>query len=748
MRLRAARSPTFGVPPVRSVAAFAALLILSAAPLFTAAAQAPASSRIDADRLMTDVAKLASAEMEGRLTGSAGSQRARAMILERFAQLQLRPVNGSYEQPFSFTRARGNQSLEGVNLIGVVPGTHSQDRSHYAVISAHYDHLGVRNGQIFPGADDDASGVTAMLALAGWFAKHPTRQSLAFVAFDGEEQGLQGSKHFVAHPLFPLANISVVVNLDMVGRGDKNELFVVGTRYTPELRATVEEAAKGHRIVVRFGHETPGVPGEQDWTQSSDHGPFHSAGRPFLYFGVEDHADYHKPTDTADKIRRAFFVDATDVILETITALANRAVPAQGARVSPEEQSIVAAVDAGNPEALALLERVVNINSGSMNFAGVREVGRVFQSELDALGFTTRWIDGTAFKRAGHLVGERSGKGPRVLLIGHLDTVFEPDSPFQRFERIDEKTAQGPGIIDMKGGDVVMIQALKALKAGGVLDNLQVTVVMTGDEELTGEPLTAAREALVAAAKHAEVAIGFEDGPGDPKTAVIARRGTTGWRIGVEAKPAHSSQIFRKDIGAGAIYEAARILQSFREQLSGEEHLTFNPGVILGGTAIDFDPAQARGTAFGKENVVAERAIVMGDLRALSVEQFERAKKKMRDIVAASLPFAQATIEFDEGYPPLAPTEGNRQLLALYDQASRDVGAGPVTAVNPDRAGAADVSFVARHVKMIIDGVGLMGHSDHTPQETADLSTLSSQTKRAAILLYRISRGALRRSRE
>jgi glutamate carboxypeptidase len=417
--------------------------------------------------------------------------------------------------------------------------------------------------------------------------------------------------------------------------------------------------------------------------------------------------------------------------------------PSRSARVSPEEQAIVSSIDSANAQALALLQQVVDINSGSMNFDGVRAVGKVFRAELDALGFTTRWVDGAAFKRAGHLVAERRGKGPRVLLIGHLDTVFEPDSPFQRFERIDDKTARGPGIIDMKGGDVVMVFALRALKAAGALDGLDLTVVMTGDEELSGEPLSAAREALIAAARGADVALGFEDGPGDPKTAVVARRGAISWLLRVKAKPSHSSQIFRADIGSGAIYEAARILNTFRDKLAGEEHLTFNPGLILGGTGVDLDAPQARGMANGKENVVAGEAVIMGDLRTLSPEQLESAKKRMKEIVSASLPHSEATLTFDEGYPPLAPTDGNRRLLALYDQASRDVGAGPVSAVNPDRAGAADVSFVASEVKMILDGIGLMGQNDHTAQETADLSTLPSQTKRAAILLYRISRGAL-----
>jgi len=408
------------------------------------------------------------------------------------------------------------------------------------------------------------------------------------------------------------------------------------------------------------------------------------------------------------------------------------------AGLSTDEKALVAFVDAHNGEALTLLERVVNINSGTQNFAGVREVGKIFMQELDAIGFTSEWIDGTPFKRAGHLVATHAGTGPKILLIGHLDTVFEADSPFQKMTRGESNTAGGPGIIDMKGGDVIIVAALKALASTGALKNMNVTVVMTGDEEDSGEPLSAARAALVNAARGAAVAIGFEDGPGDPRTAVVARRGTTGWTLRVRGTPAHSSQIFRHDIGSGAIFEAARILNAFREKMAGEPHLTFNPGTILGGTAVEFDGVQARGTAFGKTNVVAEHVVVAGDLRTLSPEQLAKAKKTMQDIVATPVTHGSATLTFDEGYPPMAPTEGNRKLLAMYDQASRDVGAGPVAAVDPDRAGAADVSFVAGEVKMILDGVGLMGRDDHTVKETADLSTLPSQTKRAAILLHRL----------
>jgi glutamate carboxypeptidase len=410
---------------------------------------------------------------------------------------------------------------------------------------------------------------------------------------------------------------------------------------------------------------------------------------------------------------------------------------------SPAERAIVGAVDAGNADALALLEKAVNLNSGTQNFAGVRAVGDLFRREFDALGFKTSWVDGAGFKRAGHLIADHPGRGPRTILVGHLDTVFEPDSPFQKFQRIDEKTATGPGVIDMKGGDVIIIAALKALKAAGALADMNVVVVMTGDEEDSGDPQDAARAALVDAAKGAEYALGFEDGPGDPKFAVTARRGTSSWKLEVTAKSGHSSQIFRDDIGDGANYELARILDGFRRKLAGEAHLTFNPSLVLGGTALDVDAVLSRGSASGKTNVIAARAVALGDLRTLSNEQLQHARDTMKAVLAdGPLPQTQATLTFDDGYPSLPPTEGNARLLAEYDRASRDLGFGPVSAVSPDRAGAADVSFLSAHVKSIIDGIGLMGHDDHSPQETADLTTLPSQTKRAAIVLYRIARGS------
>src|SRR3954465_2019256 len=425
----------------------------------------------------------------------------------------------------------------------------------------------------------------------------------------------------------------------------------------------------------------------------------------------------------------------------------SRALLAQpAAALSVDERAVVRYVDADNARALALLQRIVDINSGTMNFAGVRRVADVLRAELDSLGFTTRWVDGAPFKRAGHLVAEHPGPGPKLLLIGHLDTVFEPSSPFQRFERLDDSTARGPGVIDMKGGDVIIVAALRALKQAGVLPKMNVTIVYHGDEEDAGAPLTEARRTLLEAARGASAAIGVEDGPGDPHLAVISRRGDESWTLRTTGTPAHSSQIFQKEVGAGAgcggagaVYEAARVLSEFYKQLSGERYLTFNPGLALGGTAVKLDSTAVAGSAEGKSNVVAAQMTVVGDLRTISPEQLARAKQTMQAIAAAHLPNTTAELTFDPGYPPMAPTAGNRRLLALYDRVSRDLGLWPVTAVDPSKAGAADVSFVADIVPMKIDGVGLSGRDDHTTKETADLRMLPVQTKRAALLIYRLA---------
>jgi len=408
----------------------------------------------------------------------------------------------------------------------------------------------------------------------------------------------------------------------------------------------------------------------------------------------------------------------------------------------PVEQRLLAHIDRQEDAALDLLIRSVNMNSGTMNLSGVRAVGELFGEAFAREGFAVEWIDGAGFQRAGHLVARHTGAEARrkVLLIGHLDTVFEPDSPFQRFTRIDEHHATGPGIADMKGGNVIMLQALAALRVTGALERLDVTVVLTGDEELSGRPLAQSKQALVDAARHADIALGFENGDGDYRTANVARRGSVGWQLRVTGTPAHSSQVFREDIGSGAIYEAARILNAFHDDsvLRNEQYLTFNPGRIAGGTTLRDEPAENTTSAYGKSNVVAESALVDGDIRALSTEQLVRARARMQAIVAEHLPHTSAAITFDEGYPPMAPSAGNQRLLALYSEVSEDLGFGPVTAVSPLRAGAADIAFAAAHVDMALDGLGMSGTEGHTVNETGYLPALTLQAKRAAVLLYRL----------
>jgi glutamate carboxypeptidase len=408
--------------------------------------------------------------------------------------------------------------------------------------------------------------------------------------------------------------------------------------------------------------------------------------------------------------------------------------------LSDAEKAMTTFVDGRYEDAIAYLERVVNINSGSMNFDGVKAVGAVFDETFKEMGFRTWWVDGSDFERAGHLFAQRGTRGPHVLMIGHLDTVFEDDSEFQTFSRLDEHTAMGPGVIDMKGGDVVIVEVLRALEHMGVLDDLTITVALIGDEESSGDPLEVGRASLVEAAKNADIALAFEPGDGRPETAVVARRGFTGWELRTTGTRAHSSTVFTPKSGYGAIYEASRILVGFYETMVGEEHLTFNPGAILGGTTLSWDDENEEGEAFGKSNVIAGQALVSGDLRTLSLEQRARAKERMLAVVEEHLPGTDATLTFRDSYPPMGPTDGNHRLLEQLSAVSQDLGLGPVGPVDPGEAGAADISFAAGHVDMALDGLGILGEGTHTTHETADLRTLPMQVKRVALLLYRMSR--------
>lgn len=405
------------------------------------------------------------------------------------------------------------------------------------------------------------------------------------------------------------------------------------------------------------------------------------------------------------------------------------------------ERKIISAVDKFNENAISLLKKAVNINSGTMNFEGVQKVGSLFQKELDKLGFKTELTNGDAYGRAGHLIATRKGKkDPKFLMIGHLDTVFELDSPLQEYTMQNDSIMKGPGVADMKGGDVIIILAMQALSEAGLLDDMSIEIIMTGDEEKSGKPLELSKKDLIDAAKRADIALGFENGDNNPKTIVVSRRGSTDWKLKVSGNPAHSSQIFTEPVGVGAIYETSRILNEFYSQLSKEKDLTFNPGFIIGGTTLNPDDNGTGGSAFGKTNVVSQATIVRGDLRAVSLEQLKKAKETMVKIVSENFPNTKAELHFSPGgYPPLSLTEGNTKLLGYFNTVSEDLGFGSVTAVNPRNAGAADISFTSEYVDMAIDGLGLTGGGgDHTINESGNLNTVAIQAKITAVLMYRL----------
>ena len=409
--------------------------------------------------------------------------------------------------------------------------------------------------------------------------------------------------------------------------------------------------------------------------------------------------------------------------------------------LSAEEQRMADWIDAHAGDAIELLKETVDIPSGSMNVEGVQAVGRVMQRELDAVGLDTEWIDMPAdMNRAGHLFGRKGGSGKKFVLIGHLDTVFESDDGIKPFKR-DGDIATGHGIYDMKTGNVIIVYALLALKEIGALADIPLVVAYTGDEEKSGKPLSISRKHLVEAGQWADIALGFEEAMyfDDTDWATIARRSSSGWTLTVTGKQSHSSNIFNEETGAGAIFEAARILNAFYEEVRGEQYLTFNAGNIQGGTEVSYDSASSRGTAFGKTNVVPRTAIVNGGIRTISEDQLERARAAMTAIVAANHPHTTATIEFREGYPPMAPTDGNIALQVALSEINVALGRKPMPALDPGRRGAADISFVAPYTDALA-GLGGIGGGGHTPDEYLELSSLPLAIKRAAILIYRLSR--------
>ncbi len=427
----------------------------------------------------------------------------------------------------------------------------------------------------------------------------------------------------------------------------------------------------------------------------------------------------------------------------SIAAMSIIAISPAQAKLSAPEAVMAKTVDAEYERSVALLQRLVDQNSGSMNFAGVEAVGRMVRAELEPLGFTVVWKPMAAAKRSGHIIATRTGKAgsKRLLLIGHLDTVFEKDSPFQKFVRRGGE-AEGPGAGDDKGGMVVMISALRAMKAAGTLDAANFEIVLTGDEEDSGDPIDVARADLIAAGKRADAALDFEglfveDGK---DMGSIARRSSNSWTLTTKGKTGHSSLIFNATYGDGAINELARILGAFRTELP-EPNLTFNTGIVAGGATAALDADGVRATATGKGNVIPSTGIARGDFRTLSVEQTARVKAKMTAIVAKHAPGTDAEIVFEQGgYPAMAPTAGNRALLAKLNGVNADLGLAEMQPLDPLRRGAGDISFVANDVDGLI-GLGPASRGDHAPGETVDLSSIKRQAKRAAILMTRLGSG-------
>jgi len=413
------------------------------------------------------------------------------------------------------------------------------------------------------------------------------------------------------------------------------------------------------------------------------------------------------------------------------------------AALSRPEQVMIQTVDAEQQRTIAMLERWVDQNSGTMNKAGVAAVRDMVAPELHALGFTTQWIDMAAVGRAGHLVARHAGsrRGKRLLLIGHLDTVFEPDSPFQRWVRDGDK-AHGPGAGDDKGGDAVIVAALRAMQAAGTLKNANITVFLTGDEEDAGRPLAISRRDLIAQGGQADVALDFEDlavqdGPNGPMDmGSTARRSAGDWTLTVTGRAAHSAGVGAGDYGA--IYELARIIDEFRRELP-EDKLTYNIGLIGGGQTAALDAGKIRLNATGKTNIIAATAVARGDLRAISQDQIDRVEAKMRAIVAQPLAGAHAEISFDPDiYPPMAPTEGNRAILAELNGVNRDMGLPEMGELDASKRGAGDISFVASEVSGLA-GMGPESDGSHTASETLDIPSIFKQAKRAAILMSRLT---------
>lgn len=301
-----------------------ALLIVALSCVTLGAQTARPSTMFDSAALLKTLQTLSSDEMNGRSAGSADSDKARAYLAERLKAAGLQQIGDSFEQPFTFNSGGGRNSAtpvsrKGVNLLGQIKGTRTP--AQYIVVTAHYDHLSPRNGVVMNGADDNASGAAALVAVTEYFAKHRPQNSLIILACDAEEAGLVGAKTFVATPPVPAASIIANINMDMIGRDPDDKLFAVGTLLNPVLKPIVESVAKTAPVKLLIGHDDPANKALDDWTRDSDHYAFWDKWKlPFIYLGVEDESQHHKATDDYETISHDFYVRAVETSIQLIQA--------------------------------------------------------------------------------------------------------------------------------------------------------------------------------------------------------------------------------------------------------------------------------------------------------------------------------------------------------------------------------------------------------------------------------------------
>jgi len=448
----------------------------------------------------------------------------------------------------------------------------------------------------------------------------------------------------------------------------------------------------------------------------------------------------------------SWLLAATLVLLASLAGATN--VRASTPKLSAAEIQIVKHVDDHYGETLALLETAVNINSGTNNFPGVSATADLFEPRLQKLGFKTWREDMGTVKRGVHLFATHPGTGPRLLLIGHLDTIFEPSSGFLKWKVLGNGFASGPGAGDMKGGDVVLLETLEALQAAGELSKMNISVALTGDEETPGADTdgsyTTTRSTLINLGKNTDYVLGFEPATGNMNSIKTYRRGSSTWFLTMAAKTGHSSIVFNKNMGPGAAYPVTKILSRFYQDLRTDPSITFNVGHIVSGSAIDRDtPYSAK--VSGKDNVIAAKTEVYGDIRFLTPEILQDTRKKMSSIIDEEVSAINAeydaeahvssTFTYADRYPAMVETPGNLALLDKLSTASTDLGFGSLAHYTAN-GGAADASFVAPFVSGVVDGLGPFTVGMHSKDEIVDLSSIKTSAKRAAVFMLRLKNEA------